>query len=132
MTNLSGTRKKEEGRRKEGGAARKVKIEDLTDRDILLACLEHPSKLSEVEKKEFDKWSLAMDSHSGYELTERQREWVRKTFTKLDLLKSFDEEALASPTKVTGEKMVIQGQDHLEALMGPKPMKPPASRRRYA
>jgi len=112
-------------------AARKVKLSDLTDRDIVLAVLEHPTKLTEVERKEFDAWSLKMDSHAGYELTPRQREWVRRRFMDLDLLKTFDAESLASPSTVKGGKVDIQSAAMLDHLMGPKVLTPPPSRRHH-
>lgn len=106
------------------------KMKDLTDEDILLSLLEHPSKLDRFQTKVFNEWIGFVQK--GGQLSVKQRDFARSKFKALDLIETFNAENLASEMKATGAKTDARTMDALESLMGPKPMSPPPrSNRNY-
>lgn len=105
-----------------------VRAKDLADVDVVLALLEHPSKLSREEYGAFDK--MARYCQDGGKLSPRQREWACDRFKALGLGKSFDAENLASEMGKKGAKIDTSGLLALENVLGPKVMAPPPSSRR--
>ena len=105
-----------------------VKLRDLLDVDVLLAILEHPSKMTRSEYAAFEK--MCRFSQDGGRLSSKQRDWARDKFKQLDLGKTFDAENLASELASKGAKMDLGALVLLERRMGPKVTAPPPSSRR--
>ena len=99
------------------------KMRDLTDEDIVLAVLEHPSKLDKFETTIFNEWIVFLQK--GRQLSEKQRAIAERKFKFLDLLENFDRDKLASTMAVKGAKTNARTPEALNSLMGPKPAAPP-------
>lgn len=107
-----------------------TKLKDLLDVDVLLALLEHPSKLGKSEYAAFEK--MCRFVQDGGELTAKQKAWARDKFRALDLGKTFDAENLASELRDKGQAGDVATARALEVAMGPKVTVPPPSSRRFA
>lgn len=103
-----------------------VKMKDLLDVDVLLALLEHPSKLGKSEYAAFEK--MCRYVQDGGKLSDKQRAWAREKFKVLGLEKSFDAENLASELKSKGAVIDTASMEALERAMGPKFLTPPPRR----
>ena len=104
------------------------RLKDLTDEDIVLSLLQHPSKLDKFERELFDNCCNIVQ-HGGI-LSDKQRARAHRKFELLNLAETFDANNLASVHKVTGAKIAVRTQEELDALMGPKFSSPSAARRR--
>lgn len=94
------------------------RLKDLTDEDIVLSLLQHPSKLDRFERELFDNCCSIVQR--GGILSDKQRARAHRKFELLNLVETFDANNLASVHKVTGAKIAVSTQEELDALMGPK------------
>ena len=100
-----------------------LRVSDLTDEDIVLSILEHPSKLDAGERAAFEGMCQAVQR--GGRLSPKQKAWARRVFDTLGCIKTFNAENLASAMKASGTKVDASTKTKLDAMMGPKPVIPP-------
>lgn len=99
------------------------------DEDKLLALLEHPARLGKSEYASFENMQKQRDL--GERLSGKQRSWIRDRFRQLGLAATFEPENLVSSGKVvTGTPEDLASKRQLEAMLGPRALRPPPSRPR--
>jgi hypothetical protein len=107
-----------------------VKASNLTSEELVLAILEHPSKLDAGERAAFE--GMGTQLRQGRALTDKQKHWARRVFDLHKIGEVVDRDNLASVNRISGQKVDASSASALDKMLGPKvPIPPPTRKRNY-